>query len=387
MSEDQHVLDQFASMDRYGFLSAFESNWETHRPLLFLALELTNRRVDIPFNVVEFGSGNGSTPYLRNYCSVNQRPFCSYDSNKEWAEKTGAAYVENWDSADIWNPCGVLFVDHAPGEHRKVALERMADRAEIIVVHDTELFSAGAYGFEPLWSKFKYVLHFNRTGGGAGATMVSNTIDLHKFRGLTLGGHQFEKKPKLGILIPTITPRLAFLKRLLEILDPQIEKYKEDVELFIEEDIRQKTIGEKRNILTQRAIDAGCTHRAFIDDDDTVTDDYLDLNMPGVYGDYDCNSLVGIYSLNGEINPNKHIFLHSLKYTHWYEDDKHYYRNPNHLNVVKLDRIKDLRFQEKNFGEDGCWSEDLAKAGTLKHEYTITKPFYNYLSRTKVDGI
>lgn len=194
-------------------------------------------------------------------------------------------------------------------------------------------------------------------------------------------------KPKLGILIPTIQGREEMLNRLLLILKPQIRKYGDDVKVIVLCDNREKTIGEKRNILTEMAVKDGCTHRAFIDDDDTISEDYLDLNMPGVYGDYDCNSLVGIYSVNGKIDPKKHIFLHSLKYTHWYEDDTYFYRNPNHLNTVKLSLIKDIRFQEKNFGEDGCWSEDVAAAGVLKREYEITKPFYNYLFRTKHDGL
>jgi hypothetical protein len=192
---------------------------------------------------------------------------------------------------------------------------------------------------------------------------------------------------KLGILIPTIVGREHYLERLLSILNPQIDKYKNDVQLFILSDNKEKSIGEKRNILTQMAIDSGCTHRAFIDDDDTVTDDYLDLNMPGVHGDYDCNSLVGIYTVNGVKDHKKHIFIHSLKYTYWFEDDEYYYRNPNHLNVIKLDLIKDIAFEHKNFGEDGCFSEDIHKAGVLKKEYEITKPFYNYLFRTKHNGI
>jgi hypothetical protein len=51
--------------------------------------------------------------------------------------------------------------------------------------------------------------------------------------------------------------------------------------------------------------------------------------------------------------------------------------------VVKLDLIKDIPFQDKTIGEDGCWSEDIFKAGVLKTEYEIIKPFYRYLCRTK----
>lgn len=218
---------------------------------------------------------------------------------------------------------------------------------------------------------------------------------------------------KAAILIPTIAGREHYLEALLNTLKQQFSVDKEyhssesgakflnakhpyavtlitgmfnnelPVEIFIIKDDRSITIGEKRNILTEYALNTKCTHRAFIDDDDMVESNYLALNAPGVIGNYDCNSLVGIYSCNGHTDPNKHIFIHSLKYTSWYEDDKYYYRNPNHLNFIKLDLIKDIQFQHKNEGEDGCWSEELFRLQRLKNEYEITEPFYHYLFRTK----
>lgn len=171
--------------DTYGFLKV-HGNWDNHRPLLFLALHLTEGCV------VEFGSGEGSTPHLRNNCAANKRSFSTYDNNQEWAEKTGSVYIKDWGGADVWHPCSLLFIDHAPGEHRKIAIERMMDRADIIVVHDTELGGAGDYGFEPVFAKFKYRLNYNKTGGGAGATAVSNKIDLNQFQGLSLGKYIFD---------------------------------------------------------------------------------------------------------------------------------------------------------------------------------------------------
>lgn len=197
---------------------------------------------------------------------------------------------------------------------------------------------------------------------------------------------------KLAILIPTFDGREHFLERLVDqILMPQLPKYENDVMLLINKDQGWrnggKHIGDKRNELEHHARLMGATHRIFLDCDDRVSEDFLDLNMPGVYGDYDCNSLVGIYTVNGYKDPKKHIFLHSLKYTHWYEDDTYFYRNPNHLNCVKLSKIEGIKFQSKSDGEDGCWSEDLAKAGTLKTEYEITQPFYYYDFRSKPNGI
>lgn len=191
----------------------------------------------------------------------------------------------------------------------------------------------------------------------------------------------------LAILIPTIEGREWYLDRLMQILSPQLSKHRKEAFVLFNKDDRRKTIGQKRNDLTAEAIECGATHRAFIDDDDLVTPNYLELNMPGVLGNYDCNSLVGIYSLNGFINPNKHLFYHSLKYDHWWEDGAGYYRNPNHLNVVSLLKCGHIKFPESNFGEDGQWSERVIDADCLKKEYEINEPFYYYLDRTKVNGV
>lgn len=174
----------------FGFLKETNSNWESHRPLLYLALKLTDTRPNR--DVIELGSGDGSTPYLKKHCEFTGRDFKSYDSNNEWATKTGAEFIPDWDRADIWKPCAVLFVDHAPGTHRKEAIVKMQKITDIIVAHDTELGGAGDYGFEPLWPRFKYVIHYNRTGGGAGATAVSNYINLEKYKGLLLGNYKLE---------------------------------------------------------------------------------------------------------------------------------------------------------------------------------------------------
>ena len=194
-------------------------------------------------------------------------------------------------------------------------------------------------------------------------------------------------KNSLAILIPTFIGREKYLQRLLDILMPQIEVYKDDVKLFILGDNRDMTTGWKRNKLTEMAIEAGCTHRAFLDDDDLISWHYLEFNMPGVYGNYDCNSLTGIYTLNGFTDPVKNKFYHSLKYDHWWEDANGYYRNPNHLNTIKLSLIKGIKFPDQIEGEDGKFSEALHAAGVLKNEYIIDEPFYFYLDRTKENGI
>lgn len=176
--------------DKFGFLQNITGNWDNHRPMLLLALELTTGQV------IEFGSGSGSTDMLKNYCKEVNRRLRSFDNNQQYSAKYHSYYVMDWDgemaSKEIYQQCGLAFIDHAPGEHRKVAVAKMAGKADIIVIHDTEEGGAGNYGFESIWHLFKYRLNYNKNGGGAGATAVSNKIDLHVFRGLTLGQFKFD---------------------------------------------------------------------------------------------------------------------------------------------------------------------------------------------------
>lgn len=181
----QDYLNTLKENDEFGFLQD-HNNWSNHRGLLLLALSLTQG------NVIEYGSGEGSTSHLRNFCEKNKREFATYDSNSEWAQKTGSKYIENWDSADVWHKSSVAFMDLAPGEYRHVAVQKLMDKAEIIVCHDSELNGAGDYRYEPVFSQFKYVLHYNRTAGGAGTTALSNTVNLTKYAGFKLGQYQFE---------------------------------------------------------------------------------------------------------------------------------------------------------------------------------------------------
>lgn len=186
---DSHaILSQVADGDVFGFMQGITGNWDNHRPLLLLGLALTAGPV------MELGSGEGSTPYLRKYCKATDRTFQSFDNNEEWCKKTGAELVD-------WVPLvagaalahrGLIFIDHAPGERRHQDGIRLANAADILVLHDTEEGGAGNYMWDRAWPHFKYRLNYNKTGGGAGATAVSNTIDLNVFRGLNLGGYIFD---------------------------------------------------------------------------------------------------------------------------------------------------------------------------------------------------
>jgi hypothetical protein len=189
-------------------------------------------------------------------------------------------------------------------------------------------------------------------------------------------------RPKLAILIPTIDGREPLFEAVWTELTRQRQALAQpdDVVILVNKDNQAKTIGEKRNELMDAALAAGASHQAFVDDDDMVSPRYLDLNMPGVYGDFDCNSLHGCYYVDGVYD---RPFHHSLRYTHWWHDAAGYYRNPNHLNVVKIERIKHLRFHDTSAAEDRCFSDEIARGGLLRTELAVDEPVYHYYYRTK----
>jgi hypothetical protein len=156
------------------------SNYDSHRPLLWAALESTKGLV------IEMGIGYGSTPFLSEYCLGMNRKLVSFENNKEWFEKFDGFFdheinfVTEWDVVFMMFPNpDVLFIDHAPGERRKIDISRFANHAKIIVAHDTEPAADDGYKIRAELKKFKYMVDYQTDG--AWATAVSNFIDVTKF--------------------------------------------------------------------------------------------------------------------------------------------------------------------------------------------------------------
>lgn len=150
------------------------SNWSNHRHLLWPALEATK---DTKLPVLELGCGQGSTPYLRQYCADNGLELFSYDYSRQWAERFGAVPVDNWDNHSLWQKqyC-VCLLDLSPGEYRKIALPKI--KAKIIVVHDSEpaAHNASDYQIRPLFRNYRFLKDYKTTGAWASA--VSNFINV-----------------------------------------------------------------------------------------------------------------------------------------------------------------------------------------------------------------
>ncbi len=179
--------------------------------------------------------------------------------------------------------------------------------------------------------------------------------------------------PKLSILICHIKGREAELAKLMEILNEQRTLLMDEVEVVIEKDEGQMTIGAKRNLLLQRAKG---DYIAFVDDDDLVSTDYIQKILEAIETGPDCCSIVG------EISTRKFVrrFVHSIKYQTWFINKDVYYRCPNHLNPVRRELALETGFLEMNRGEDKDYSLRLRKI--LTTEVEIQGIIYHYLVGT-----
>lgn len=185
---------------------------------------------------------------------------------------------------------------------------------------------------------------------------------------------------RLSILVCSIRSRKKQLTRLMDVLNPQV---KSNVEVLIETDGGQMSIGTKRNKLLSLAQG---DYVAFVDEDDLVSLDYVDKVLNATSTSPDCCSLMGeishvIFVAAGRRKRRrrvKNVFIHSTKYDHWYEENGVYFRCPNHLNAIKRELALSVGFLEIDSGEDKDFSMRIFSL--LKTETEIDGIIYYYLA-------
>jgi glycosyltransferase involved in cell wall biosynthesis len=101
-------------------------------------------------------------------------------------------------------------------------------------------------------------------------------------------------KPKLSILIPTITRREEKANVLFKRLEKQASGL--PVEILMLRDNAFQNLGEKRNQLLRAACGE---YIVFLDDDDSFVDGFFNMVMPEVEHDVDVISYDQIASING----------------------------------------------------------------------------------------
>uniref|UniRef100_A0A6C0ICG6 Glycosyltransferase 2-like domain-containing protein n=1 Tax=viral metagenome TaxID=1070528 RepID=A0A6C0ICG6_9ZZZZ len=178
----------------------------------------------------------------------------------------------------------------------------------------------------------------------------------------------------LSILICTVPQRKEFLRRLCESLYTQLatSKYKDIVEIIVAEDDFKITTGQKRNILIEKSIGK---YVCFIDDDDTISDNYISALLPILEKDtYDCVGWKYRFVFYGEpIGPLGTI---SLQNTEWLDTIERLCKPICHLSQVRAHIASSVKFPDRSHGEDALWSKEICKL--LKNEYFLDELMYNY---------
>jgi len=182
----------------------------------------------------------------------------------------------------------------------------------------------------------------------------------------------------IGILTLDDEERKVLLNRLLSFLNMHMtDENRQKIEIIINVDGGEKSVGQKRNEVLDRA---SGNYVCFIDDDDLVDEDYTNVIIKTIEenDDLDCIGFSGMYYVDGN---QTMVFKHANKYGGHYKDGFGVQHRPvNHLNPVRTEYAKKIRFPEKDFGEDSDYCDRLLSSGLLKNEVVITdKIMYHYL--------
>lgn len=166
-------------------------------------------------------------------------------------------------------------------------------------------------------------------------------------------------------LIPTIPGREVALHRLLESLHEKIARLCPQMryEVCVAFDNREDSIGMKRQKLLDQATGK---YLAFIDDDDAITDAYIEDLWACIQGGFHTMRLWGEMA--------EYRFVHSTEITTespmaTHDDPAVFQRPPNHLNPMLSVLAKSVSFKNAVHGEDLDWTLNLYRRRLLQTEY------------------
>lgn len=184
-------------------------------------------------------------------------------------------------------------------------------------------------------------------------------------------------EPVLSILVCTIESRRGYLTKLLRAFMPQLVG---PVEFIIASDDGEVAIGDKRNMLLD---EAWGEYICFFDDDDRPADDYVEQILTALESRPDCVGLKVRRTVDGV---NEGTSTHSIRFEQngnfVNSSSKPYYeRVPNHLNPVRSELAREIRFKSLNSGEDTDYGVRLRPL--LKTEVMIDKVLYYYDYRSQ----
>ncbi|SIR34073.1 MULTISPECIES: glycosyltransferase family 2 protein [unclassified Paenibacillus] len=199
------------------------------------------------------------------------------------------------------------------------------------------------------------------------------------FRSLMLDSAQAEHPPAeegeaaggtlLSLLIPSLPERKERLDPLLETL--ALQTAGKPVELIVMTDNRRRSTGAKRNSLLQQAQGR---YVAFIDDDDRVSERYVDALLDAMAGRPEADCIVFEVMVHEGGKPPR-TCLYGVEYEHGM-DESRYYRKPNHLMVYRRELALRHPFRDIGYGEDDEWAARASR--DIVDQARIDEVLYHY---------
>lgn len=160
---------------------------------------------------------------------------------------------------------------------------------------------------------------------------------------------------KLSIIIISLVERATSLARLLDQLRKQLRVI--ECEIVVVVDSGQERIGAKRNRAVEATIGEYVIH---IDDDDEVSDHYLDRILTAINGNPGVDAVIvpGVCTSPGHQSCWFDYRLDGIE-GQWI--NRTIWRSPGHVCAIRRELARAVRFPEIQRGEDLQWSAKLAE--------------------------
>jgi hypothetical protein len=193
---------------------------------------------------------------------------------------------------------------------------------------------------------------------------------------------RFKNLPILSICVCTILERkdmyISLSNKIMNQIHKVSKKYNYVVANLHTHANNHLDIGTKRNNLLN---DVQGHYIVFIDDDDDICDDYVELIIDAIISNenVDCIGIKGIITTDNIETKKWEI---SKDFGSWYESNNVYYRTPNHISPIKTELARlSGGFPPLKQGEDYQYSMNVLPL--LKTEIKIDKEIYHYQYNSK----
>ena len=156
----------------------FTPEWSSHYPVLIKVMEQAYGPV------LEMGMGPFSTPLLHWLCFDKGLTLDSFDNDPKYfdlnmkfdSEFHKVRFVNDWEDLFLNKIYSVAFIDHKPARRRHKDIAHLANKADFVIIHDSEPEQDKYYGYSRIYKYFKY--RFDYTKARPFTTVLSNVNDL-----------------------------------------------------------------------------------------------------------------------------------------------------------------------------------------------------------------